>query len=221
VFEKAYCNQAVCGPSRNSFMTGRRPFHTMVFDGNTASFRDVGWSKADGPGKDWITMPQHFKDDGFVTLGGGKTFHPKSPKNWDEPKSWSKDLPYFDFAYWINPNTTYKGPCPGPGKPQEPLPDGGSCTGQDTWCNLEEPDHHFYDDTLATNTIQRLRHAAPVYTKTGQPFFIMSGFARPHAPWRVPQRFWDLYKTENVPLAEHKLPPEGMPGVAWHQQGCF
>ena len=43
----------------------------------------------------------------------------------------------------------------------------------------------------------------------------MSGFARPHTPWRVPQRFWDLYETEGIALAKHKLPPQDMPGVAW------
>ena len=38
---------------------------------------------------------------------------------------------------------------------------------------------------------------------------------RPHTPWRVPQRFWDMYTTEDIALATHKLPPKNMPGVAW------
>ena len=60
----------------------------------------------------------------------------------------------------------------------------------DTWCALDEPDDHFYDNNLATATIARLAYAAAKRKKDGTPFFIQAGFARPHAPWRVPQRFW-------------------------------
>merc|ERR1712023_135168 len=108
----------------------------------------------------WITMPGHFKQQNFTTLGGGKTFHPNHPKNWDEPRSWSQDLPYYDFSYYINPNKSYSGqPCPGAGKP-----DGDGASKIDTWCALDEPDEHFYDHGLADNTIKRLRYAAPLYT---------------------------------------------------------
>ena len=75
-------------------------------------------------------------------------------------------------------------------------------------CALDEPDEHFYDHGLATNTIQRLQFAGKKLASEGTPFFIQSGFARPHTPWRVPSRFWDLYDTEDIVLAEHKLPPD-------------
>ena len=56
--------------SFTSFMTGRRPHHTLVFD-NDQSFRQVG-TDADGkPGSNWTTLPQHFKKNGYLTLGGG------------------------------------------------------------------------------------------------------------------------------------------------------
>ena len=45
--------------------------------------------------------------------------------------------------------------------------------------------------------------------------------ARPHAPWRGPQRFWDMYETEKVSMPEHRLPPEDMPGIAWKQNGFY
>ena len=100
VFDNAYCQFAVCGPSRASFMSGRRPHHTNVLD-NKANFREVG-NDANGPGSSWITMPEHFKKAGFLTLGGGKTYHPDHPKNWDEPQSWSQvpSQPYFPYSYW-------------------------------------------------------------------------------------------------------------------------
>ena len=72
VFQRAYCQHAVCIPSRNSFMTGRRPDTTQVWSGiGNHDFRQTG--------PNWITLPQHFKENGFTTLGGGKTFHPGSP----------------------------------------------------------------------------------------------------------------------------------------------
>lgn len=74
VFRKAYCQQAVCGPSRNSFMTGRRPHHTNVdATGTGDDFRKVGIDASGKNGSEWITMPEHFKQHGYATLGGGKT----------------------------------------------------------------------------------------------------------------------------------------------------
>ena len=109
VFDRAYCQQAVCGPSRASFMTGRRPHHTLVFD-NNANFREVG-EDSGGPGKSWNTLPEHFKKSNFTTLGGGKTFHPNHPKNWDEPTSWTQEMDYFPFSYFITPNQSYAPHC--------------------------------------------------------------------------------------------------------------
>ena len=55
----------------------------------------------------------------------------------------------------------------------------------------------------------------------GRPFFLAAGFARPHAPWRMPQRFWDLYEGVDLPLAAHPLPPAAMPGIAWYSGGFY
>ena len=114
-------------------MTGRRPSHTGVYDNSPTSFRNVGYD-INGPGANWTTMPEHFKNSGFLTLGGGKTFHPDAPKNWDNPRSWSQAMPYFPFSYWINPNSSYQGqPCPGDGHPVVPPNATGACLQSDTW----------------------------------------------------------------------------------------
>ena len=34
----------------------------------------------------------------------GKTYHPNHPKDWDEPTSWSQEMPYYDYSYFIQPN---------------------------------------------------------------------------------------------------------------------
>jgi iduronate 2-sulfatase len=66
LFQRAYCQMAVCSPSRNSFMSGRRPDTTRVWN-FVGSFRDA----AEG-GNGWVTMPQFFKQAGFLTFGFGK-----------------------------------------------------------------------------------------------------------------------------------------------------
>ena len=69
VFQRAYCQHALCIPSRNSFMTGRRPDTTKVWAGlGVHDFRVTG--------PDWISLPEHFKNNGYTALGGGKTYHP-------------------------------------------------------------------------------------------------------------------------------------------------
>ena len=97
-------------------------------------------------GDSWVTMPEHFKKSGWLTLGLGKTFHPNHPKNWDEPTSWSQDMPYYQYSYFIQPNTSasaYPGgakqPCPGAGLPKK----GGGPSDIDVWCRVDEPHEHF------------------------------------------------------------------------------
>ena len=118
LFQRAYCQMAVCSPSRNSFMSGRRPDTTKVWN-FVGSFRDVGPT--------WVTMPQYFKMHGFLTYGFGKLYHPGSPPNDDFPTSWSPN----DFGglndsyYWGN---------------QQPIGDAGWCdryTENNTRLNLQ------------------------------------------------------------------------------------
>src|SRR6185436_18868187 len=76
VFDRAYCQVALCNPSRASFLTGRRPDATQVFD-NGAHFRAAL--------PDVITLPQLFKQHGYHTQGLGKIYHPGC----DDVPSWS------------------------------------------------------------------------------------------------------------------------------------
>ena len=67
VLTKAYTQVALCGPSRSSFLTGRRPDTVRCY---------VSENKARESVPDIITMPQYFKENGYLTLGTGKIFHP-------------------------------------------------------------------------------------------------------------------------------------------------
>ena len=91
VFKNTYVQQAVCGPSRNSFLTGRRPDQTKTWNFKT-SFRQSGVDSAGRPGLLWTTLPQAFKQNGYISTGLGKIYHPNSPPANDCPGG-SQPLP--------------------------------------------------------------------------------------------------------------------------------
>lgn len=64
---QAFAQYTSCGPSRASFLTGRRPDTTNVFN-NNKDFRNTG-------GANFTTLPQYFKENGYDTYGAGKIFH--------------------------------------------------------------------------------------------------------------------------------------------------
>src|SRR5262245_15795261 len=76
-FDRAYCQYPLCNPSRTSLLNGRHPTTTGVRD-NTIYFRDAH--------PDWVTLPQHFKANGYASLRTGKIFH----GGIDDPDSWTE-----------------------------------------------------------------------------------------------------------------------------------
>eukprot|EP00048_Salpingoeca_helianthica_P020164 m.5170 g.5170 ORF g.5170 m.5170 type:complete len:511 (-) comp4470_c0_seq2:36-1568(-) len=78
-FTRAYTQFPFCAPSRNSFMSGRRPDRTRVWN-FLDHFRMVG--------ANWTAMPQFFKENGYFTTAAGKLYHPDLPPK-EDPPSWS------------------------------------------------------------------------------------------------------------------------------------
>ncbi|CAH1784111.1 unnamed protein product [Owenia fusiformis] len=189
VFKKAYVQQALCSPSRSSFMTGRRPDTTLVYNLNDY-FRDVGG--------DFTTIPQYFKQQGYRTLGMGKIFHPGSAGGYDDPPSWSDDEPYYhspsDLNYWM-PKQFEK-----------------------TWGAINqslEQEHPLGDQELTDNAITTLRRLAPKAINGEENFFMAMGFRLPHLPFIFPERYFEYYPLSDIKQPSNPYVPQNMPEYAW------
>ena len=199
-FNRAYCQQAVCSPSRSSLLTGTRPDTTKVWDLQT-HFRTAL--------PDVVTLPQHFKQNGYFVQGMGKLFH----GGFDDPRSWS--VPWSSpkgghGAYALPENQaivkakveaaknapkTGKGPVRNYGPPFE---------------SADVPDNTFHDGALADMAVAALAECA----KKDQPFWLGVGFIRPHLPFVAPKKYWDLYDPAKIELAANPFPPRGAPEYA-------
>jgi arylsulfatase A-like enzyme len=194
VFNRAYCQQAVCSPSRSSLLTGRRPDTTKVYDLVT-HFRDHI--------PDVVTLPQHFKDNGYAVRGIGKIYH----GGYDDPKSWS--------ALWEGSKAANFGPEGQKviAKLRADLKAKGEDPSRARGLPVEAPDvadDYLTDGYLANRGGELLRELKA----GGKPFFLAVGFAKPHLPFVAPKKYWDLYDPAKLPMPESNSPPKGAPPFA-------
>jgi iduronate 2-sulfatase len=183
-FDAAYCNQAVCAPSRNALLTGLRPTRIGIYDLPTF-FRE-------GAKPDAVTMPQLFMQQGWRTTSLGKIFH-VGHGNHSDPASWST-------------------PAWRPQAPMYALRAGGSAANKGPAVeSADVPDETFSDGLIAKEAIQRLQDAKQ---KPAEPFFLMVGFNRPHLPFVAPKKYWDLYDPKSFQPEENQAAPTGAPAYA-------
>lgn len=207
-FDRAYCNQAVCGPSRYNLMLGTRS--------TTSGLYHFGRELRDAyPGA--VTLPQHFKAHGYRAESLGKVYHIGHNTFGDEA-SWSvphhKDLviEYVDPASKPDGQLTREEAFFGnvrTGRPNRELPRGAAFESPDV------PDETYADGRIATEAIRRLAAAK----ERTEPFFMAVGFARPHLPFSAPKKYWDLYDRARLPLAANPEPPRGGPAFALKKIG--
>lgn len=199
LFERAYCNQAVCAPSRNALLTGLRPQTLGIYDLGT-NFRRAR--------PDAITLPQHFQKHGWRTEALGKIFH-VGHGNHEDPASWS--VPHWKanvIAYADPANKAPEGltreEALFANQPARNLPRGAA------WEAADVPDNTYPDGALAEEAIRRLAAAR----ESGTPFFLAVGFVKPHLPFVAPRKYWDLYDPQALPMPKLKSPPTGAPAYA-------
>lgn len=245
LFSRAYCQQAICSPSRTSLMLGLRPDSTGVHDLDT-HFRTIL--------PDVVTLPQRFKEYGYQTQSIGKVYH--SP-TYDDPLSWTRWSSY-PRSSTDDPETDQE-VIQAPDAPQAseaPEESPASLTSLEFQTSQESYESQLQ---LVLEAFRGLRdpqaivHGAESIPKRvfgaswealevddsqladgkiadeaitvlrrlkGQPFFLAVGFMKPHLPFVAPKKYFDLHRDTPFEVAQNAFRPKGAPdfaGTPWRE----
>ena len=176
LFERAFCQYPLCGPSRASFMTGMYPDQTLIHR-NTVYIRESLPNVK--------TVAQMFRDNGYFATRIGKIFHVNVPlhigtSGHDDPYSWD---------YTINPR----------GRDMDDM-DTIFTLVKDEWggtlsWRADDSMDGEQTDGIAANEASRLLKQ---YAKQKKQFFLAVGLYRPHTPYVSPKKYFKLYPTANI-----------------------
>ena len=205
IFTRAYCQQAVCSPSRTSILTGLRPDTTRIYD-LQHHFR--------GTVPDAVTLPEHFKNNGYTSAGMGKLFH----GGLDDAQSWS--IPWWGTAQkqaWNSPEAVAhaKSATEKLKANQWTIAPSGNRPGSrgPSWEASEMGDDQLPDGRTAAQAVAALKELK------GKPFFLGVGFVKPHLPFVAPKRYFDLYPADKIEMPDYAEVPQGAPAFAGTNSG--
>jgi len=177
-FDRTYTQFALCNPSRCSFLTGCYPEKTGVMDLTTSLRKAL-------PNE--VTLPQHFKDNGYATGRVGKVFHVPDPKT-------KLDVELGSALHKDNEILTEAKKANDPGDKPRSKAKGESYNR--TYAASSRPAADFTDYAIADDAIATLEQFK------AKPFFLAVGFIRPHTPFVAPKSFF-----EDIDKTQLTLPP--------------
>lgn len=173
-FDHAYCQYPLCQPSRTSFLSGLRPATTKVWTLDTPTRKYLG---------DHVMLPELFRKNGYFTGHYGKIFHTGDEQ--EDPRSWDEELRDF-----------------GKKPPKDQILHADKSKGPKghsfEWDILKTADADMPDGVVARRTVAKLEELSAAQ----KPFFIGTGFRRPHAPYAAPKKYFDLFPSASIPLPE-------------------
>lgn len=197
-FNRAYCQVAVCNPSRASLMTGRKPDTLGVWT-LPIHFREAMPNA--------VTIPQWLRKFDYTAVSHGKIYHNPTP----DPQSWSepiRDLPRLPYPYPDGTRDIIN-------TAQAELP-------QKDWrkknlraistASPDLPDNKLLDGARTDMCIEDLKRLG----RSERPFFLAMGYIRPHLAFVAPRKYWDMYDPEQLPILTDEKMPTDAPPYALH-----
>lgn len=214
LFLNHYAQAPTCGASRASMLTGTLPSRPRDISNSAVRQKISDQPKTKSP----ETFIEHFKNNGYHTVGIGKIGHSVDgylygyedsvSEKMELPNSW--DEIHFDSGKWKTGWKAFFGYANGESrqslksqvKPYE---------------KAAVADTGYADGLTAELAVKNLAELA---TKK-EPFFLGVGFFKPHLPFTAPKKYWDLYKEEEISLSPASILPESVNAASLSQSEEF
>ena len=207
LFERAYCQQPMCHPSRTYLLTGTRP-DTNGITHNRVEFRDLN--------PDRLTLPRHFRDHGYQCYNYGKIFHrpnadieqswsgkPKlsrlklpQPVGFALPENIKRRNEQFNAMFAKYGEAAKRGLSSGPAYESADVPDTAYRDGH--------------------NTAGAIAHLKEFGKTPNKPFFLALGLYKPHLNFVAPKKYWDLYDPKKLPAGTYTPRPKNGASMGLH-----
>jgi len=188
LFTNAHTPAAACLPARTAILFGMSPFSSGVYT-------QLGDWRTNPTFDDKISLPRYFRENDYLTLGGGKLFHSHTYAvsafgGQQDVNAWDAYFPSLDRQMPdeifppVNPN-------------QQGAAGGGISTGHFDFGPTITTPEAMADGQIATWISQQLLAART------SPRFISTGIFRPHLPWYAPKEYFDMYPVEDIILPDY------------------
>ena len=177
-FVNNHCQQALCGPSRASILSGLRPDNGKIWE----LFTQVRIANPD-----MVSLPEYLRKYGYETAGSGKVYDGSTVDNKRDSLSWSIPFVKPKGTRWLEHNETDRF--------------AGASNENNRNVPTEAPDRpesDFLDAKIVDEGLKLLDTMA----KGNKPFFLAVGIKKPHLPFVAPKKYWDLYNRDSIKIAE-------------------
>ncbi len=188
VFENAFCQYPVCGPSRLSLLTGLRPTTSGAYE-NT---QEQMWPEAV---QHIPSLPSHLRQNGYRTVSIGKVYHSPTETDlnaWSEPP-----VAYANYVYLLPENRHRQDELMKQHKAGAPWKEISlkmlvACTE-----DADVSDNAYMSGKHTDTAIAKLQELAG----KKEPFLMCLGWSLPHYPFNAPKKYWDLYDREKIEVS--------------------
>jgi arylsulfatase A-like enzyme len=184
-FTHAYCASPMCNPSRTAIMTGLSPWNSGVYS-NYQDWREII--------AEFKSIGTRLRENGYFSTGAGKIFHYHmvDPACWDDywpsqtknmPDDYMPELPTREVVkngQKVTETTTIN------------MPEFENMYKAFDWLALDIDDPVMGDYKSVDYVIEQLKQPRD------KPFFLACGIYRPHLPWYVPKKYFDLFPLDSI-----------------------